>query len=1065
MRHGRSLATAPLICAALSFLVAASAAAQGTFDAAKLKGLEWRNVGPANHSGRIADLAVARAPGIPDALYVAEANGGVWKTTDWGATWDPVFDSAHGMGSIGSVTVAPSNPNVVWVGTGEVDNRQSSYWGDGIYKSVDAGRTWKHMGLEATQHIGRIIVDPTNPDIVYVAALGHLWGSNPERGVYKTTDGGATWNKVLYVDENTGASTMVMDPHDPQTLIVAMYERQRKAWGYNGGGTGSGIFRTNDGGRTWTRLTNGLPSGPLGRIGLDIYKRDGRIIYATIEADPPGGRGAEPIAHPKGGIYRTTDRGDSWEQVNTLTVRPSYFSLIRIDPNDPQRIYDGGTDFMTSSDGGRTFVDPGYGGQELHPDQHALWIDPDNSNHLIAGNDGGVYFSYSAGKTWKFVDNIPTAEFYDVSADMRDPYYICGGLQDNGSWCTATATRDVKGITRGDAYLVGGGDGYFVQIHPTDPNIIFAEQGGGSVARFNRAAAEAQSVRPVSDQRPTPGAQGGGTGALRGNWDAPILMSSFDPRTVYVGMNKLMRTRDLGVTWTAISPDLTYNVNRDTLEMMGSRVPRNALSRNDGISTFSTLTAIAESPLNQNVLYTGSDDGQVQVTRDGGTTWKNVSLNIPGVPRFTWVSWVAASKASPGRVYVAFDGHRNDDFHPYLYVSNDFGGTWRAITNGLPSTVVNAICEDPTNTNLLFVGTARGVDMSVNSGGEWVSLNTNLPSIPVDAVIIHPRDHDLIIATHGRSFWILDDIRPLEELTSERVASGDHALPGKPGRLTSFWFGDGWFLAGHYEAPNPPYGADIAYWLGAAAKSVQVRVMDGSGTLVRTLDAPGEAGVNRVYWDLHYEPAEKPDPKEPYNAVFRPPPEGPPVLPGAYTAVIAVPGRGELKVPVTVLADPKTTISEADRKTRQAALMRLYAMEKTLVTARGTDSVLEAQMVTLKKALGGASAGGSGAAAPEDARREAKAVADSVSAAGRAIASNLGTASQLARSISGFTGLPTPSQTRSIGWAHDDLVANIGKLNRLLQKEIPELYASLRSRNVWPSPVRAIPLPAQIPSP
>jgi photosystem II stability/assembly factor-like uncharacterized protein len=1039
---------------------APSRPAAATLDAAALKGLKWRNIGPANHSGRIADFAVGRAPGVADALYAAMSIGGVWKTTDWGATWDPVFDSSNGMSSIGSVSVAPSNPNVVWVGTGEVDNRQSSYWGDGIYKSVDAGRTWKHMGLVETQHIGSIVIDPTNPDIVYVAALGHLWGANAERGVYKTTDGGETWSKILYVDEHTGASAIIMDPQDPHTLIAAMYQRQRTAWGYNGGGPGSAMYRTNDAGRTWHKLTKGLPEGPLGRIGLDVYRRDGRIVYAVVEADPPAGRGAgglAPTGRVQGGIFRSTDRGDTWERVNTMNVRPSYFSLVRIDPNDPQHIYYGGSDFYTSHDGGRTFTDPGYGGQSLHPDQHALWIDPNDSNHLVSGNDGGVFFSHSAGQTWRFVDNLPTEQFYDVSVDMRDPYHVCGGLQDNGSWCTPSATKDIKGISRGDAYLVGGGDGYFVQIHPTDPNIVFAEQGGANVARYNRSTGEVQPVKPASGERPTRNSDTEEIGPFRGNWDSPMLLSSHDPKVLYVGMNKLFRTNDLGRTWTAISPDLTLKVNRDTLQMMGTRVPDNALSRHDGISTFSTLTAIGESPIDAKVMYTGSDDGQIQVTRDGGTTWKNVTGNIPGLPPVSWVSWVEPSKASLGRVYAAFDGHRSDDFHAHLYVSNDFGLTWRSITNGLPATPMDAIREHPRNPNLLFAGHARGMSVSIDGGENWASLNTNFPSVPVTAMVIHPRDNDLVVSTFGRSFWILDDLGALESLTPVVVASGDHVLAGKPGRLSSFYFGDGWFWAGYFVAPNPEYGAAISYWLSAPAKSVHIRITDASGKLLRTLEGPGQTGVNRIYWDMHMESAERVDPKELYNPVFRPPPEGPPVLPGNYTAVISVAGRGEMRSQLTVLADPLITISDADRQSRQKALLDIYAMERTWVTARDAMKTVTAQLATLRKQFAGTE-GESRPAVPEELNHRLTTVSDSVRVAERLITSNLGVVSGLAKALSGYTGLPTESQMKSIGWAREDMNTGIAKVNALLQKDLPDLYAALQAGHVWPSPVRAIPI-------
>jgi len=1050
-----------------SCVAAASASAQTRIDAGKLQGLKWRNVGPATMSGRIADFAVARTPGQPDALYVAASIGGVWKTTDWGATWDPVFDSANGASSIGDVTVAPSNPNLVWVGTGEADNRQSSSWGDGVYKSLDGGRTWKFMGLKETRHVGRIVIHPTNSDIVYVAGGGHLWGSNPERGVFRTIDGGATWEKVLYVDENTGATDIVMDPQDPQTLFAAMYQRQRKSWGMNGGGPGSGIYRTNNGGKTWTKLTNGLPSGDLGRIGLDIYRRDGHLLYAVVEADAQsGGLGTGPIvaqAGAKGGIFKSIDRGDTWEQVNPINVRPMYFSQIRIDPNDPQRIYYGGTSIMTSHDGGKTFYDPGYGGQGVHPDQHALWIDPDNSNNLVLGNDGGVFLSYNKGKTWRFIENLPLGQFYEVDVDMRDPYFVCGGLQDNGSWCTPSATKDMKGISRRDAYLVGGGDGYYVRIDKGDPLTYYVEQGGASIKRFNFMTGETQEVQPQPAEKPTPNERGEDVGRLRGNWNSPILTSSFDPKTIYVGMNRLFRSRDRGATWEAISPDLTLNINRDTLQLMGARVPRNALSRHDGISAFSTLTHASESSLDQKVLYSGSDDGQVQVTRDGGATWKNVTAGFPGLPKLSYVSRVVASRHVASRVYATFDNHRSDDYKAYVYVSNDYGQTWKAIDRGLPETSVYAILEHPRIPNLLFLGHERGVHVSIDGGENWVSLNSNLPTVPVAALAVQTRENDLVAATFGRAFWILDDLGPLEALASlgSTVAqsggiaqagdpSGDRALPSRPGRAFNTHHYNGWFWAGYYAAPNPEYGAGVSYWLSQPGKTARIRVLDGDGTLVKTIEGPAHAGINRVYWDLRAEPTTKPDPNEPYNPVFRPPPVGPPVLPGNYTAMISVDGRGEMSSRLTVQADPAVTITEAERAERQKAIESLYKMQKIGVAAQEAVKPLTEQLGSLKKQLG--------TDAPAELRNRLTSVADSLSAAERAVTRDAGSAGRLLEAITGFTGAPTRDQAKQVAWARENLTASITRLNGLLQKSIPDLYTALRAANVWPTPVRAIPV-------
>ncbi len=1024
---------------------ATAAVAPPSLDAALLEGMRWRGVGPATMSGRIADVAVARTPGAPDALYVAGSIGGVWKTTDWGASWDPVFDNSTGMSSIGDVTVAPSNPNVVWVGTGEANSRQSSSWGDGVYKSVDAGKTWSFMGLKESRHVGRILIHPTNPDVVYVAALGHLWGSNPERGVFRSVNGGKTWEKVLYIDEHTGAVDLVMDPQDPQTIIAAMYQRQRKAWGFNGGGPGSGMYRTNDGGASWKKLTNGLPTGDLGRIGLDIFQRDGRIVYAVVEADPagPGGGMSGGSGGKKGGIFRSRDRGDSWEQMNTVNVRPMYFSLIRIDPNDAQRIYYGGTSIMTSHDGGRTFFDPGYGGQGVHPDHHAMWVDPDNSNNLVLGNDGGIYLSHNKGQSWRFIENLPLGQFYEVDADMRDPYHICGGLQDNGDWCTPSAVRDMKGLSRRDAYLVGGGDGYYVRIDTADPGTVYVEQGGASIKRFNYATGETQEIQPVVERRGEP--------SLRGNWNSPMAISHYDSKTIFVGMNKLFRSRDRGVTWTALGPDLTAAIDRDTLQMMGARVGPTALSRHDGVSAFSTLTTIAESSLDRNLLYTGADDGQVQVTRDGGSTWANVSTQFPGLPRLSYVSRVVASRHVVGRVYATFDGHRDDDYKPHVYVSNDYGRTWRAIERGLPETSVYAIIEHPRVANLLFLGHEKGIHVSMDAGDSWTSLNTNLPTVPVYALLVHPRENDLIAATFGRAFWILDDLGPMESMAAQQATAADRVLAGKPGRIFNTHHYNGWFWPGHYEAPNPEYGTAIAYWLNTPASKVDVQILDAKGSLIKTLVGTGMAGINRLFWDMRGEPTEKFDSTVVYNPVFRPVPIGPPVFPGSYTAKVRIEGRGDLTVPLTVQGDARIAISSADNANRQAAIDQLYGMKKSAMAAQDAMRPITEQLAAARTRLG----------AQDPLHRRIAATSDSLAAVDRVVARALRSSNSLLEAISGYTGLPTSGQVRTMTWAHEDMTAAITSLNRMLQQEIPQLFAALQAGNPWPGYPTSVPLPAK----
>src|SRR3954468_13152893 len=694
MRPARLLLT----CYLLFLLATARGTAQSTaapIDSQLLNNLRWRSIGPANTGGRVDDFAVARVPGQPDAIYVATASGGVFKSTNQGTSWSPVFDRVDAMMSIGDIAVAPSNAAVVWVGTGEANNRQSSSWGDGIYKSVDAGRTWVSSGLSDTRHIARIVVHPANADVVYVAAAGHLWGSNAERGVFKTADGGQTWNKVLYVDDNTGATDLVMDPQDPQTLFAAMYQRQRKAWGFNGGGAGSGIFRTRDGGATWTRLSNGLPRGDKGRIGLDIFHADPRVIFAVVEA---AGRDS--------GVYRSADRGETWQAWSTLNPRPMYYSQIRADPKDAARVYLLGSNrgFYVSNDGGKTFDDVF---STIHSEDHALWIDPDDTNHLIVGGDGGVSISWDRGRTWLFRDNLPVGQFYEISADLQDPYVVCGGLQDNGHWCVPSATRNRNGIANRDAFNIGSGDGFYARLDPSDSRTAIIESQDGRANRVNLSTMERQGVSPLPPHRPPK------SESERWNWNTPIVMSAFDPKTLYMGSHIVFRSPDRGATWKAISPDLTANVDRESLQMMGARVPERALSRHDGQTSFSTLTTIGESPLDPKLLYTGSDDGRLTVTRDGGQHWVTVNDRIPGLPAGTYVSSVLPSRHAAGRVYATFDGHYDDDYRAYAYVSDDYGQTWRSITGGLPDASVHKLREHPRAARLLFAAHERGIHVSI----------------------------------------------------------------------------------------------------------------------------------------------------------------------------------------------------------------------------------------------------------------------------------------------------------------------------------------------------------------
>ena len=1020
-------------------------------DGASLQGLRWRNMGPANMGGRIADIAVAKVHGAPDAVYVATATGGLWKTMDDATTWEPVFDGVEGLIGIGAVAVAPSSPNVVWVGTGEANNRQSSSWGEGVYKSLDGGGSWNHMGLRETRHVGRIVIHPTNPDIVYVAAVGHLWGPNPERGVFKTTDGGASWERLLYVDEHTGAIDIAMDPQDPQTLFATMYQRQRRAWGFAGGGPGSGLYRTYDGGRSWTELTEGLPQGDKGRIGLDIYRGDGRIVYAVVEADPQRGLSvsAAPTSDPrKGGVFRSTDRGESWEHVNTLNPRPMYFSQIRIDPNDPRRIYVGANSFHASDDGGRTFTEPGYGGLGIHPDLHAMWIDPEDSNHIMIGNDGGLMTSRNSGRTWRFIDNLPIGQFYELGVDMRDPYYVCGGLQDNGSWCVPSATRSEDGITNHDVYNVGTSDGYYVLIDPSDHNIIYVEGPGGRISRFHLGTGARQAVRPAPLTKPeTPPAAPPAESEeqYRFDWNAPMVMSSFDPATLYLGANVVFKSSDRGVTWSVVSPDLTTAADRDTLEIMGRRVTDETLSRHDGNSSYPNLTTLSESPLNRDVLYAGSDDGQVQVTRDGGVTWTNLTPNIPDLPPYTYVSRVVASHHTEGRVYATFDGHYNDDYQPYVYVSDDFGQRWRSLAGGLPETSINILGEHPRAPRLLFIGHEKGVHLSIDAGATWTSINGNMPRVPVDDLIIHPRDNDLIAGTHGRSIWILDDIGPLEALTPEVLAAPAHLLPARPARLFHTYNPQGWFGSDQFFAPNPEYGAGVVYWLREGSEeAVKITIRDARDEVLRTLEGPAKQGLNRVFWDLRIEPPYEAEPDQFGGS----PPQGPEVLPGIYRVAARVGGEGgtELHGELRVEPDPYIPIDEADRRARREALLDLHELLRSLGEVRDAVAPLAEQIALVDDQL----RDDHDAAPLREILDRLDELTETISGVEERVDGQLGHLGRLAGGIEEYPGAPRPDDLRQIEWAFDDVGDLVEELNQLTGTDLPDLYSQLEAQARWP---------------
>ena len=860
--------------------------------------LKWRSIGPANMVGRISDFEALDKDFTQ--VLLASASGGVFKSVNAGTTWEPIFER-YGSASIGDVAFFQKDPNIIWVGTGEECVRNSVAWGDGVYKSTDGGKSFTRMGLETTQTIGRVLTHPTDPNVVYVAASGHPWGYTGDRGLFKTADGGATWTKLaggLPNDGKTGAIDLVMHPTDPETLFVSMWQRLRQPWRFDSGGPNGGIFKTTDGGATWTKLTQGLPAGELGRIGLAISRSNPNVLAAIVEHgfQPAARLGAEQKPNPEyedmtklgTGIYRSEDGGASWKFMSRQNNRPFYYSHIYINPLEDKWIYWLATNMSFSADGGKTWNQVGG----LHPDFHAMWLDPTNKNRFYVGQDGGASLSHDHGKTWIFFDNLTVAQFYAVSADMRDPYYVYGGLQDNGTWGGPSMHREGQLLT--DFWFnIGGGDGFHTQNDPTDWRIAYCESQGGSIQRINVETRESKQIRPTSstvinykeffppappdkkapaakpEAKPGAAVPGGppagqqrDRGPFRFNWSSPIVLSPHNPQTVYFGGNHLFRSTDRGDHWMIVSPDLTMNdkaKNAPKNRPDGPGPTGGITSDVTGAETYGTIITISESPKLPGLLWVGTDDGNVQLSRNGGVTWTNVRPNIKGVPPGIWCSRVEASHFDEGTCYVAFDGHRSDDFHPYVFKTADFGKTWTAASAGIPDgEPVYVVREDPVNKDLLFLGTEFGVYYSRDAGASWADLGLNMPTVAFHDLLIHPRDHDLIAATHGRGLWILDDITALRKAT-DTVVGQDAVLfePGKPGtrwlRVQRGGYGRGDLF---FKGENPPDGALLHYFLKAVPdESGHARDLDATGTAKTTFILDNaRAGINRIAWDLRFDP-------------------------------------------------------------------------------------------------------------------------------------------------------------------------------------------------------------------
>ena len=908
MNHGTrtALRAASLVLVVMAFAgaFAAQQAAPGPDAAGLTKHLRWRSIGPANMVGRISDFEALDSDFTQ--VLLGSASGGVFKSVNAGTTWEPIFER-YGSASIGDVAFFQKDPNIIWVGTGEECVRNSVAWGDGVYKSTDGGKTFTRMGLETTQTIARVLTHPTDPDIVYVAASGHPWGYTGDRGLFKTTDGGATWAKLaggLPNDGKTGAIDLVMHPTDPDTLYVAMWQRLRRPWRFDSGGPNGGIFKTTDGGATWAKLTQGLPPGEIGRIGLAISRSNPKVLAAVVEhsyqpqatiregtAQKPNPE-YEDMTKLGTGMYRSEDGGATWTFQSRQNNRPFYYSHIYINPLEDKWIYWLATSMSFSADGGKTWSQVGG----LHPDFHTMWIDPTNKNRFYVGQDGGASLTHDHGNTWIFYDNLTVAQFYAASVDMRDPYYVYGGLQDNGTWGGPSMHREGQLLTD-FWYNIGGGDGFHTQTDPQDWRTVYVESQGGAIQRVNVETRESKQIRPTTlnvinykdwypaapPDKKAPAAKPSAKpqakaapadpqaamraqmqqqrGRLRFNWSAPIVLSPHNPQTLYFGGQHVFRSTDRGDHWMIISPDLTTNDKTKLGERDGGTdKPTGGITSDvTGAETHCTIITISESPRIPGLIWAGTDDGNVQVTRNGGASWANVRPNIKGVPPGTWCSRVEASRFDDGTCYVTFDGHRSDDFHPYVFKTIDFGKTWTAIAAGIPDGhSVYVIREDLVNKDLLFLGTEFSVFFSRDAGATWSSLLLNMPTVAFHDLVIHPRDHDLIAATHGRGIWILDDITALRKAT-DSVVRQDAVLfePAKPGtrwlRIQRGGYGRGDLF---FKGENPPDGALIHFYLKAKPEApATLEVADPAGTAKTTYILDDiEPGIGRVAWDLRFDP-------------------------------------------------------------------------------------------------------------------------------------------------------------------------------------------------------------------
>ena len=962
-----TLASLAAIAAWLPVRTSAQAPAASPFSE-----LHFRDIGPGVTSGRIHDIQID--PKDPAVLYVGTAGGGIWKSTNKGTTWKDIFGKENDS-SFGALAIFDKNPQIVWAGSGEQNNRQSSSWGGGVYRSTNGGETWTYLGLHDTRSIGRVVLDPVNPDVAYVAAVGNLWAENAERGVYKTADAGKTWKKVLYIDAVTGATDLVMDPRNASVLYAATYQRMRSACCFNGGGPGSALYKSTDAGATWKKLEGGIPAGDKGRIGLAISMSKPDVLVATIEHTTATG------------LYRTEDAGATWKQMSRTNPRPMYYSKPTIDPNNDKRIWLPGVSIVHSEDGGATFIEEPTSATYdlgLKTDHHVLRVDPSNSNHFYVVGDGGLHETFDMGKTYIRAGNIPVAQAYRVAVDNRDPYFVYTGLQDNHSWMGPSATRHWLGILNQDWVEIGFSDGTGKAVDVANNRKVYSSSSGGNLSLVDPITGDTIGI--------TPRAPAGET-AYRFDWDAPVMASRHTAGTVYLGGNRLFISKDSGSTWSR-TDDLTRQINRDTTTMMGVVNRDIKISRNDG-DAISEISNIAESPLDPKVLWVGTDDGNVQVSIDGGLKWTELSKSIAGVKDGTFVGDIVASSAARGTAFVSFDAHRDGDFKPYLFRTTDFGKTWKSVTNGLPGddASIRGLAEFPGQPNVLFAGTERAMFVTHDSGDHWTRLAANLPTTQYADIVVHPKTKDLILATHGRGIWILDNASPIAEWTPAVAAEKAHLFNVPKATLMLYWEDISNMGQYFYTSENPAEGAQFTYSLGQAAQKVKFIVTNPTGRVIRELTGPATAGVlHRVNWDLRLAaPAstgrggggggggdeggggggaragavQLPIPSHEIGT------RGPHIAPGTFKVTLEVDGVAAGSKTFEVRGDPGADVTTLQHKAREAFVFEVIdlqakvdALAKDLATRRAAatgDAAAKLQAIEARLGAGGGGARGGGA--------------------------------------------------------------------------------------------------------